>query len=175
MATEDQEWRQICESGQKWTNSTRWEEFGGKVNIGFCLKHFHYFKTWQDEIGSMPQTMWTNWGSYAHFLGTVQYFLGRNLGWALLSAKYPNWMEPDVFTPMTREKYVKDKIKMYLWKIILLVAKKISTKCCFEPFLPTIVQWRERTTKVYDMENPPPQMVCIWNEIWKKGTKFLVR
>lgn len=151
---EDQVWEQICENVHKITNSPTWKEFAWKVNLRYFRTPSTIFKIdnsktnkcWRQcgQIGDHTHVFWDCPKLKIFWEGIRQEI-------SMILYTYVD-LDPMVliFGVLPCDYLSKDK--MYLFRILVLVAKKMITISWLKPLPPTVEQWKERLTKVYTME-----------------------
>lgn len=149
----DIDWEETFQSGHKLTNSPTWREFEWKVKM-------RYFNTPSitSKYSNTSDLCWRNCGKvgdFTHifwdcpklldFWKSIQWELGEVLGINLP-------LDPSTYILGIMPDDLIDHERIYLLRVLLLIAKKTITSLWLKPQPPNIMQWKERVRQVTIME-----------------------
>ena len=154
VVIEDQIWEQVCENGHKLTSSPTWKEFIWKVNLRFFKTPFIISKFDKTKTN----LCWRQCGQIGDHTHIFWDCPKLKMYWEGIQAEIYNILQtnirndPLVFVLGVLPCDFLCKEKMYLFKVIIMVARKMITMSWCKPLPPTVDQWKERLLRVYTME-----------------------
>ena len=147
-------WEDVCEEGHKITSSPMWKEFNWKLKMRYfrtptITSKFDRSKTnlcWREchQIGDHTHIFW-DCPKLGNYWGGIRKEL-----FSILNIDLP--LTPQFYIIGVLPKGRWEKKKLYLLRVLILIARKMITLSWLKPLPPTVLQWQERVKKVYFME-----------------------